>query len=98
ARIEVSNGAGVDGLGGRVAEWLKLQGFTVVLVDRAERADYAQTMFLESGDKPFTHTLLANILRMPADRAKRGAGSQANIDLRIIVGKDFDLAMLPSAQ
>jgi hypothetical protein len=81
-----------------VAEWLKLQGFTVVLVDSAERADYAQTMFLESGDKPFTHTLLANILHMPSDRAKRGAGSQANIDLRIIVGKDFDLAMLPSAQ
>jgi hypothetical protein len=70
----------------------------VVLVDAADRTNYAQTTYIQSNDKPFTQSMLMNILRSPAESAHRGSATQPNVDLRIIVGKDFDVGLLGSIQ
>ncbi|MEP7199894.1 MAG: LCP family protein [Chloroflexota bacterium] len=98
ARIAIANGTRVDGLGGQVAEWLKAQGFTVVLVDTADRGDYAQTAITQSGDKPFTLSLLMNLMRVPSNHARRVATPSGNVDIRIILGQDFDASILPNSQ
>src|SRR5438552_9136103 len=97
ARIEVTNGTAIEGLGGRVSEWLKAQGFNVVLVDNAERLDYAQTLLIEGADKPATRGALATLFHATADHVVKGnAGKQ--IDIHIVVGRDFDPNLLPSSQ
>ncbi|MBI5877717.1 MAG: LCP family protein [Chloroflexi bacterium] len=97
ARIEVSNGTATEGLAGRAAEWLKAQGFSVVLVDNASRSDMTQTQIVEAASKPYTRGLLLRIMRLNTDRARSGdVGS--GVDMRIVLGQDFDTSMLPSSQ
>jgi LCP family protein required for cell wall assembly len=98
ARIEVANGTRSEGIAGRVAEWLKTQGFSVTLVDSADRDDYAQTVVIDGADKSFTRMLALNQMHLPADHWHKGATGKANVDLRIIVGQDFDLGLLPTSQ
>ena len=98
ARIEIVNGTKTEGAGGRVAEWLKAQGFSVTLVDAADRNDYAQTVIVDSADKAFTRALALNVMRLPADRWHRGPTGVQNVDLRIVIGQDFDLSLLPTSQ
>ena len=98
ARIEIVNGTRIEGLAGRVAEWLKAQGFSVTLVDAADRSDYAQTVIVDGAEKSFTRVLALNLMRMPADRWRKGATGKPNVDMRIVVGQDFDLSLLPTSQ
>jgi polyisoprenyl-teichoic acid--peptidoglycan teichoic acid transferase len=98
ARIEIVNGSKTGGLAGRVAEWLKAQGFSVTLVDAADRDDYAQTVIVDGADKSFTRALALNLMRLPADHWRRGATGKPNVDMRIVIGQDFDLSLLPTSQ
>ena len=69
----------------------------MVLVDNAERLDYAQTMLIEGADKPATRGALATLFHATADHVVKGnAGKQ--IDIHIVVGRDFDPNLLPSSQ
>lgn len=98
AKIEIANGTTTEGLAGRVSEWLKGQGFNVVLVDSAERSDYAQTMLFESGERPYTRGLLTNIFHLSGDRVRKAGGAQNQVDIRVVIGRDFDPAALPNSQ
>jgi LCP family protein required for cell wall assembly len=98
ARIEISNGTKNEGLAGRVAEWLKSQGFSVTLVDSAERSDYTQTVIFDGSDKVFTRALALNVMHVPADRWHKGATGTPNVDLRIVLGQDFDVSLVPTSQ
>ena len=98
ARIAVVNGTTNEGLGGRVAEWLKAQGFIVTLVGAADRTDYAQTVLLDAADKPFTRALALNLMHLPLDHWRRSATGAPSIDLRLVLGQDFDLSLLPTSQ
>jgi len=98
ARIEIVNGTKTGGLAGRVAEWLKAQGFSVTLVDAADHDDYAQTVIVDAADKSFTRALALNVMRLPADRWRKGATGKPNVEMRIVLGQDFDLSLLPTSQ
>ncbi len=97
ARIEVSNGTSVEGLGGRVSEWLKAQGYNVVLVDNAEREDYAQTLLIDNNSKPITRAALATLFHVSSDRLVSNATNKT-VDIRLVIGRDFDPAVLPTSQ
>ncbi|MBI1801675.1 MAG: LCP family protein [Chloroflexi bacterium] len=97
AKIEISNGTAADGLAGRVSEWLKSQGFTVVLVDNAERRDYPQTVIVESNSRPYALNLLAGIFHVPLDRVRKSPNPKSDLDIRIIVGQDFDDHEIPDS-
>src|SRR5207247_5486541 len=64
AKIEISNGTPTEGLATRVADWLKSQGFNVVLVDNADRKDYANTVVVETNSKTYTRERLLNIFHV----------------------------------
>ncbi len=98
AKIEISNGTPSDGLATRVADWLKSQGFNVVLVDNADRKDYANTVVVESSTKSYTKDRLLNIFHVAADKVRKSPNSKSEIDLRIIIGKDFNEKEIPDSR
>ncbi len=97
AKIEISNGTSTEGLAGRVAEWLKSQGFNVVLVDNADRRDYAQTVVIESNSRPYALNLLLTIFKVAPDKVRKSPNPKSDVDIRIIIGKDFDDKQIPNS-
>ncbi len=97
ARIEISNGTPSEGLAVHVSEWLKSQGFNVVLVDNAERTDYAQTIVIESNERPYTKGLLLNIFHV-TQPVRKNPNAKSDVDMRIIIGKDFDEKEIPDSR
>ena len=97
ARIEISNGTDSEGLSTRVADWLKSLGFNVVRADNADRRDYAQTVVVESNDRPYTKSLLLNIFHV-AQKVRQNPNPKSDADLRIIIGQDFDEKVIPDSR
>lgn len=98
ARIEVANGTATVGLAGQVADWLKGQGFQVVLISNADRSDYAQSVIVESASRPYTESLLAQLFSVPTDRMRKNPTPKPDVDLRLIIGADFNVKQLPKSQ
>jgi LCP family protein required for cell wall assembly len=95
ARIEISNGTPSEGLAARAADWLKSEGFNVVLVDTADRVDYAQTIVVESNDRPFTKQLLTGIFHV-TQKVRQNPNPNSDVDIRVVIGQDFDEKEIPS--
>jgi polyisoprenyl-teichoic acid--peptidoglycan teichoic acid transferase len=92
ARIEVLNGSGTAGLGQRAADFLTAQGFNVVRIAAAERADYASSVVqvLGSSDTSSAARALADALKVPESAISAAPPSDdATADIRIVVGRDF---------
>jgi len=98
ARIQISNGTATKALAERVSDWLKSQGFNVVLVDNADRKDYANTVVVESNVKTYTRERLLNIFHVAADKVRKSPNAKSDVDLRIIIGKDFDEKEIPDSR
>src|SRR5207248_1925122 len=93
ARVEVLNGSGTAGLGQRAADFLTAQGFNVVRIAAAERADYASSVVQILGqDNNGSARALADVLRVP-ETAISSAPPPADgtADIRIVVGRDFSV-------
>lgn len=97
ARIEISNGTSTEGLSDRVAAWLKSEGYNVVLADNADRQDYEQTVIVESNDRPYTKGLLLTIFGV-TQKVRQNPNAKTDIDLRIIIGKDFNEKQIPDSR
>jgi polyisoprenyl-teichoic acid--peptidoglycan teichoic acid transferase len=95
ARIEISNGTPSEGLAARAADWLKSQGFNVVLVDTADRVDYPQTVVVESNNRPFTSQRLTAIFHV-TQKVRQNPNPNSDVDIRIVIGQDFDEKEIPS--
>ena len=95
ARIEISNGTPSEGLAARVADWLKAQGYNVVLVDSADRVDYQQTIVVESNNKPFTRQRLIDTFHV-TQKVRQNPNPKSDVDIRIVIGQDFDEKEIPS--
>jgi LCP family protein required for cell wall assembly len=98
AKIEIMNGTTTDGLAGRVAEWLKAQGFNVVLVGNAPTRDYPQTVIVESHNRAYTRDQLLKIFRVSSDKVRKNPNAKSDVDYRITIGADFDQKVLPTSQ
>lgn len=96
ARIEISNGTPSEGLAARAADWLKARGFNVVLVDTADRVDYQQTVVVRSSDKPYTQQRLIDIFHV-TQKVRQNPNAKSDIDIRIVIGQDFDEKEIPIA-
>jgi polyisoprenyl-teichoic acid--peptidoglycan teichoic acid transferase len=95
ARIEISNGTPSEGLAARAADWLKAQGYNVVLVDTADRVDYQQTIVVESNSKPFTMQRLIGTFHV-TQKVRQNPNPNSDVDIRIVIGQDFDEKEIPS--
>ena len=98
AKIQVSNGTATAGLAERVSDWLRSQGFNVVLVDNADRKDYVNTVVVETNLKPYTQDRLLNIFHVTIDKVRKGPNAKSEVDLHIIIGKDFNEKEIPDSR
>lgn len=98
ARVEVLNGSGRAGLGQRAADYLKAQGFNVVNIAAAERADYRSSLVqvLTAPDDHRAAEALAATLRVPTSAITDLPTPNADADVRLVVGQDFQQAQLQS--
>ncbi len=88
-KIEVLNGAGINGLAARFRDRLWELGYDVVRVDNAELPCYTETIFLLRTKPTPEQSKLLSILapRRNAVLLQRG---EHNCDVTIIVGKDYE--------
>ena len=89
ARVEVQNGTDLADWTELVASRLRWQGVQVVSVGPADRFDYQQSLMIDYTDKPHTLALLSRILYLPPDRIQRQLDFSSPVDIRIILGRDF---------
>jgi LCP family protein required for cell wall assembly len=89
ARVEVQNGTDLANWTELVASRLRWQGIQVVSIGPADRFDYQESLIIDYTDKPHTSALLARILHLPPDRIQRQLNFSSPVDIRIILGRDF---------
>jgi LCP family protein required for cell wall assembly len=96
ARIAVYNGTATSGLATAVASFLTLQGIDVILVDNADRSDYASTLISVHHDKPTTVDWLKQWLSdigisepLVESPASEPGSQNTDIDISIVIGGDL---------
>jgi hypothetical protein len=89
ARVQVLNGAGVEGLAGLTADWLKSQGVNVVNVDTAKRTDYPNSVIVVYTTKPYTTSWLQKTFNVAT--VLNGADPNNSVDVQIILGQDWQV-------
>jgi hypothetical protein len=93
ARVQVLNGASVEGVASRVSAYLRGKGF-----DLAEPADagqaYEHTTIIDYSDRPLTRRRLADALGLQPGYVLAQPGSDApppafGVDIVVVVGMDY---------
>lgn len=95
ARIIVHNGSTVGSLAAQTSAFLKEKGFQVVEFGNAERFDYPTTIIVDYTGKEYTVHYLARVLNIPENNIQPFTGSYSEIDIRLIIGADFQLPTAP---
>ncbi len=98
ARIAVLDGANRIEVARQVAEWLRAQGFQVIEVGEAERSTYPRTVIRVFARKPYTLSLLKELLG-PADiQDLSGTVAVAPRDIEIVLGENFQSTQISIGQ
>jgi hypothetical protein len=87
AKVEVLNGAGVDGLARDTSDWLTTQGINVVSFDTADRLDYPSSVIVVYTGKPYTTTWLQRTFHVTSIIS--GSDPNSPVDVKIILGADW---------
>ncbi len=90
ARVEILNGSPRQEAGELAAAQMEWQGFQVSSTSPAERQDIAQTSILVYRGDAALGELLARVLRVPLERVQLQPDPSAAIDVRVILGRDYD--------
>jgi hypothetical protein len=91
AKIAVLNGAGIEGLAGRAAEYLKAQGLNIVKVGNADRLDYFKTVVIDYTGNPYTRQFLMGIANLAEGQILSQHDPESEIDIAIILGSDWTI-------
>jgi len=95
ARIIVHNGSTTGNLAASTSAFLKERGLQIVEFGNAERFDYPNTMIVDFTGKEYTVQYLARLLNISEDNIQPFTGSHSEIDIRLIIGADFQLPTAP---
>lgn len=91
ARLAVLNGAGIEGLAGRTAQFLEGQGLNVVEVGNADRLDYARTLIIDYTGNPYTRQYLMNLSNLTESQILSQSDPNSDVDIALILGADWSL-------
>jgi LCP family protein required for cell wall assembly len=95
AKIIVHNGSTTGNLAAQVSAFLKEHGLQVVEFGNAERFDYPTTIIVDYTGKEYTIQYLARLLNIPQNNIQPFTGSYSEIDIRLVIGADFQLPTSP---
>jgi hypothetical protein len=92
ARVQVLNGAQVDGVATRVSDYLRARGFDLAEPGNAPQT-YEHTTIIDYAGRPATLRRLADTLGLQADYVLAQPGANAppppSADIVVIVGMDY---------
>jgi LCP family protein required for cell wall assembly len=92
ARVQVLNGAHIDGVATRVSDYLRARGFDLTEPGNAPKT-YEHTMIIDYAGRPATLRRLADTLGLQADYVLAQPGPDAppppGADIVVIVGMDY---------
>jgi LCP family protein required for cell wall assembly len=91
AKVSVLNGAGVEGLAGLTADYLKAQGLNVTNVGNADRLDYAKSIIIDYTGKPYTAKYLMNLMGLSESQILSQSNPESDVDLAVILGADWQV-------
>jgi LCP family protein required for cell wall assembly len=89
SRVAVRNGAGIEGLATRAADYLRGQGLNVVEVGNADRMDYTTTVIIDYTGNPYTARFLMSLLNLSQSQVFVQTVPDSPVDLAVIVGPDL---------
>jgi len=89
ATVEVLNGTTTEGLAALTADYLGEEGLRVLQADNADRSDYAESLIIVYTGKTYTAEYVADLLGFPLTAVVHGADPNAEYDISIIVGADY---------
>ncbi|HEY6041322.1 MAG TPA: LCP family protein [Anaerolineae bacterium] len=89
ARIAVLNGTTRGGIAYTAANYLRAKGLNVVLVDNADRTDYANSVLIDYVEKPATLAALAKWMNIRENRISSASDTSDTVDIRVIIGADW---------
>ena len=95
ARIIVHNGSTTGSLAVRTSALLQEHGLQVVEYGNAERFDYPNTIIVDYTGKEYTIEYLSQLLSIPRSNIQPFTGSYSEIDIRLVIGADFQLPTSP---
>lgn len=93
ARVQVLNGAGVEGIAGQVSDLLSAKGFALADASTAEQI-YERTLIIDYTGRPQTRQRLADELGVESRYVQATPGTDAppqayQVDIVVIVGQDY---------
>jgi LCP family protein required for cell wall assembly len=91
ATIEVLNGTTTEGLAGLTTDYLEQHGLKVGRTDNGDRSDYTESLIIVYTGKTYTAEYIAQLLDLPLTAVVHGADPNAEYDISIIAGADFEL-------
>jgi hypothetical protein len=89
ATIEVLNGTTTAGLAALTAEYLEQEGLQVSRADNADRSDYSESLVIVYTAKNYTAEYVTRLLGLPLTAVVHGANANAEYDISVIVGTDY---------
>jgi LCP family protein required for cell wall assembly len=92
ARIEVLNGTTTAGLAALTTDYLQQQGLEITRTDNADRSDYPESLVIVHTGKTYTAEYLVSLLDLPTTAVVHGADADAEFDVSVILGADYQPA------
>ena len=92
ARIEVLNGTTTAGLAALTTDYLQQQGLEIARTDNADRSDYPESLVIVHTGKTYTAEYLVRLLDLPTTAVVHGADADAEYDVSVILGADYQPA------
>jgi LCP family protein required for cell wall assembly len=89
AAIMVMNGTTTEGLAGLTARYLQGQGLQILEPVNADRSDYSESLVIVYTGKTYTAEYLVNLLGLPPTAVVHGADPNAEYDIALILGADY---------
>jgi LCP family protein required for cell wall assembly len=87
ARIEIQNGAGIDGFAARAKAALEPRGYQIVAIADADLSTYKDTVLIYYSDtKKYTRDQLVRFFGVTPANVRNGANPRSDVDFRVILG------------
>lgn len=93
ARVVVKNGSTTAGMAGRVAEYLRNKSVNITGEGNADQV-YSESTIIDYSGKPYTVRMLADLLGLDVTRIVNRYDPDAQVDIEIILGTQFNDANL----
>jgi LCP family protein required for cell wall assembly len=91
AQIAVLNGAGIEGLAGRTAQFLEGEGLQVVEVGNAKRMDYTKSLIIDYTGNPYTRRYFVELLGISESQILSQLNPSSEVDVALILGADWSV-------